>query len=368
MAMKQTQSDPTTPWRDARTLLIPLAALWATLWMLVSVVENSNYFHDPSSPRWQGFVLISVPTLTIIVWLIFEFRSARYQQLPLEPLRPWIAHFLWRLPALAIGYIVIVFGLRHGIFAAAGAEYNHIPWQGLIPFELIKATLFYCLWLGLVYGTLSLLRSREQSAKLALIEKALVESRLALLQAQLRPHFLFNTLNTVSSLMQIDIGRADRVLTRLGDLLRASLGADKNKTISLDEELQLLRLYTEIMQERFPEHVMIEWRIDDEALAIPVPAMLLQPLVENAFKYGIEQSTRAEKIHIVATVDQDRLKINIYNTGSLLSPEWREGIGIGNCRERLRVLYGRNATVAIENDKGAGVVASISLPLSAARE
>jgi LytS/YehU family sensor histidine kinase len=222
--------------------------------------------------------------------------------------------------------------------------------------------------LGLVYGTLSLLRSREQSAKLALTEKALVESRLALLQAQLRPHFLFNTLNTVSSLMQIDIGRADRVLTRLGDLLRASLGVDKNKTISLDEELQLLRLYTEIMQERFPEHVMIEWRIDDEALAIPVPAMLLQPLVENAFKYGIEQSTRAEKIHIVATVDQDRLKINIYNTGSLLDAAWQEGIGLGNCRERLRVLYGRNATVTIENDHGTGVMASISLPLSAARE
>jgi hypothetical protein len=364
--MKQTQPDPNASWREARTLLIPLAALWATLWILVSLVEHSSYIHDPSSPRWQATVLILVPTFTIIFWLIFELRSARYQQLPLEPLRPWISHFLWRLPALAIGYIVIVFGLRHAIFAAAGAEYQ--PWSGLIPLELVKTTLFYCLWLGLVYGTLSLLRSREQSAKLALAEKALVESRLALLQAQIRPHFLFNTLNTVSSLMQIDIGRADRVLTRLGDLLRASLGADKNKTISLNEELQLLRLYTEIMQERFPEHVMIEWQIDDEALAIPVPAMLLQPLVENAFKYGIEQSTRAEKIHIVATVDQDQLKINIYNTGSLLDAAWQEGIGIGNCRERLHVLYGRNTTVAIENDNGAGVVASISLPLREKRE
>lgn len=366
--MKQTQPDATTPWREARTLLIPLAGLWATLWMLVSVVENSNYFHDPSSPRWQGIVLILVPTFTIIVWLIFEFRSALYQQLPLEPLRPWMFHFLWRLPALAIGYIVIVFGLRHGIFAAAGAEYNHIPWRGLIPFELIKATLFYCLWLGLAYGTLSLLRSREQSAKLAVTEKALVESQLALLQAQLRPHFLFNTLNTVSSLMQIDIGRADRVLARLGDLLRASLASHKNKTISLDEELQLLRLYTEIMQERFPQRVMIEWQIDDEALQVPVPAMLLQPLVENAFKYGVEQSTGIEKIRLLATIDQKQLHIKIHNTGSLLSPEWREGIGVGNCRERLRVLYGRNANLAIENDHHTGVVTSISLPLSESNE
>jgi Histidine kinase len=366
--MKQIQSDPNTYWREARTLLIPLAALWATLWMLVSVVENSNYFHDPSSPLWKGIVLILVPTVTIIVWLILELRSARYQKIPLEPLRPWISHFLRRLPVLATSYIVIVFGLRHAIFAAAGAKYNHIPWEGLIPFELVKATLFYCLWLGLAYGTLSLLRSREQSAKLAVTEKALVESRLALLQAQLRPHFLFNTLNTVSSLMQVDIGRADRVLTRLGDLLRASLGVDKNKTISLNEELQLLRLYTEIMQERFPERVIIEWQIDDAALQVAVPAMLLQPLVENAFKYGIEQSTGVEKIRIVATLDRGRLWIKIHNTGSLLSSEWREGIGIGNCHERLRVLYGGDANLAIENDDHTGVVTTIRLPLSTSQE
>lgn len=77
---------------------------------------------------------------------------------------------------------------------------------------------------------------------------------------------------------------------------------------------------------------------------------------------------RAEEIHIVATVDQDRLKINIHNTGSLLDAAWQEGIGIGNCRERLRVLYGRNATVAIENDHGVGVVASINLPLRVIHE
>jgi two-component system, LytTR family, sensor kinase len=211
-------------------------------------------------------------------------------------------------------------------------------------------------------------RRYGEICRLAVTEKALVESRLALLQAQLRPHFLFNTLNTVSSLMQTDIGRADRVLTRLGDLLRASLGADKNKTISLDEEIQLLKLYTEIMQERFPEHVMIEWRIDNEALQIPVPAMLLQPLVENAFKYGIEQSTRAEKIRLVATIDQNQLHIKIHNTGSLLSPEWREGIGIGNCRERLRVLYGSGANLVIESDHDTGVVTSISMPLSESNE
>jgi two-component system LytT family sensor kinase len=184
------------PW--SRSPLFPLAALWVTLWTLVAIVESSYYIHSPSIPRWQPLTLILSLTCTIGIWLTFELRSPRYLQCPLEPPRPWFLYHLRRLPILASGYIFSVFGLRHAIFAIAGGRYEHLPWQGLIPFEFIKASLFYCLWLGLVYGTLSLLRSREQSAELGLIQKALVESQLARLQAQLRPHFLFKTLNTVS--------------------------------------------------------------------------------------------------------------------------------------------------------------------------
>lgn len=361
--MNQPQPSKSVHQNAAHSLLIPLAILLATLWTLVSSIENSSYIHDPGAPHWQPIMLISVSAFTITTWLIFELRSTRYLQFPLEPVSPWVVHFLWRLPLLAASNIVIVFGLRHAIFAMAGAKYDHLPWWGLIPFEFVKTTLFYSLWLGLIYGTLSLLRSREQASRLDVAEKALLESRLALLRAQLRPHFLFNTLNTVSSLMQIDIARADRVLTRLGDLLRSSLGADTNKTIPLKEELELLKLYTEIMQERFSGRVLIEWQIEDDALAAPVPAMLLQPLVENAFEYGIEQSTGAEKIRISATVDHGLLKMNVHNTGSTMAVGWEQGIGIGNCRGRLRVLYGDIATLVIENDGDACVLASITLPL-----
>jgi hypothetical protein len=352
--------------RWSRLPLVPLAALWATLWILVAVIESSYYIHNPSIPRWQPFTLILTLACTIVVWLTFELRSSRYLQFPLEPPRPWFLHHLRRLPILAAGYIVVVFGLRHAIFAITGGQYQHLPWWGLIPFEFVKASLFYCLWLGLVYGTLSLQRSREQSAQLVLVQKALVESQLARLQAQLRPHFLFNTLNTVSSLMQIDIARADRVLARLGDLLRASLGAGNAGTVPLKEEMHLLRLYAEIMQERFSGRVTVDWHIESDALAVRVPAMLLQPLLENAFKYAIEQTTGIERIRVAAIRDRDQLSIKIHNTGSTLHVGWREGIGITNCRERLRVLYGKAATVGIENDGGRGVLASISLPLAGA--
>jgi len=248
----------------------------------------------------------------------------------------------------------------------AGGHYEHLPWQGQIPFELVKASLFYCLWLGLVYGTLSLLKSREQSAKLTHVQKALVESRLAQLQAQLRPHFLFNTLNTVSSLMQIDVARADRVLTRLGDLLRASLCVDSSSTVPLQQELNLLRLYADIMQERFSGRVHVDWQIAEGVSLIPVPAMILQPLLENAFKYGIEQTIGVENIRVIATHGRGQLVIQIHNTGSTLCDKWHDGIGMTNCRERLRVLYGDIARIDMANHTEGGVVASVSLPIGGA--
>jgi hypothetical protein len=348
-------------WRS-RSPLVALAALWATLWTLVAIIESSYYIHSPSIPRWQPLTLILSSTGTVMVWLAFELGSARHLKYPLDPPRPWVLHHLRRLPVLAGGYVVIVFGLRHAIFAIAGGVYQHLPWRGQIPFELVKASLFYCLWLGLVYGTLSMRRSREQSAKLGLIQKALVESQLARLQAQLRPHFLFNTLNTVSSLMQVDIGRADRLLTRLADLLRASLGAGDTNTVSLEEELRLLRLYAEIMQERFSGRVLMDWQIAEDARGVRVPAMILQPLLENAFKYGIEQSTGVESIRVAANYNRGLLEVQIHNTGPLLRDGWREGIGIGNCRERLRLLYGDGASVVMANHTAGGVVVSVSMP------
>ncbi|HEY1315267.1 MAG TPA: histidine kinase [Steroidobacteraceae bacterium] len=351
-----------------RSPLVPLAALWATLWTLVAIIESSYYIHNPSIPPWQPLTLILSLTCTIALWLTFELRSDRYLRFPLDPPRPWFLYHLRRLPMLAAGYIVIVFGLRHAVFAMAGVRYDHLPWQGQIPFELAKASLFYCLWLGLVFGTLSLLKSREQSAQLDQVQKALLESQLAQLQAQLRPHFLFNTLNTVSSLMQIDIARADRVLARLADLLRASLSAASTSTVALRQELSLLHLYADIMQERFSGRVQVEWQIAENATAIPVPAMILQPLLENAFRYGIELTTGVENIWVVATLARGQLIVTIRNTGSTLRDGWRAGVGITNCRERLRVLYGDAAGIDLSNHAAGGVLASVSVPLGAVIE
>ncbi len=168
--------------------------------------------------------------------------------------------------------------------------YRHEPWPDLFVYESVKLVLFGNLWLGIIFGFNSFALWRSQREQLLQIQKSLAETQLLHLQSQLRPHFLFNALNTVSSLMHSDPARADRMLVRLGDLLRASLQVERRELSPMQEELQLLELYAQIMQERFVGRVNLSWDIDARTLRAAVPSLLLQPLLENAFKHGVEKS------------------------------------------------------------------------------
>jgi LytS/YehU family sensor histidine kinase len=159
--------------------------------------------------------------------------------------------------------------------------------------------------------------------------------------------------------MQTDAARADRMLSELGDLLRASLGPARRTTIPLQEELNVLQKYTDIMHERFGERAIVSWNIASE-----LPAMLLQPLVENAYKHGVERNTSPVYIDIAAFRHGDALQVKVHNTGSSLEspPPETTGVGISNCRERLRLLYGSTATLRVEEDGSGGVQAIVTIP------
>jgi sensor histidine kinase YesM len=251
---------------------------------------------------------------------------------------------------------------------------NHeivIPPHLRIPFETGKFVLFYLLWIALMFGLLTLEKRREESERLLGAQKALAEAQLAQLQSQLRPHFLFNALNTVSSLMLTDTARADRVLTQLGDLLRASLRRVQAGPVPLRDELAMLGKYADIMRERFEDRAVLHWEVADDVLDVPVPPMLLQPLLENAFKHGVERSV--EPVHISIRIRRgDRmLKLEVHNTGSSMqtpatagarSADGESGVGLANCRERLRLLYGDAAWLWVIDDLAGGVSATVTLP------
>jgi LytS/YehU family sensor histidine kinase len=215
--------------------------------------------------------------------------------------------------------------------------------------------------LCIIFGLASFSLWRQERERLLMLQKELAESQLAQLRAQLQPHFLFNALNTISSLMQVDVDRADRLLAQLAELLRSSLQVSTRQLTPLREELRVLTLYADIMRERFAGRVLLSWDIADDVLEAAVPTLLLQPLLENAFKHGVERCSQQVAVHIAVRRDGEVLRCSVHNSGGLLLAAPNRGIGLTNCRERLKVLYGEQGHLDLAQD-GDGVAARVSLP------
>ena len=349
-------------------LLYGVAVLWLLLWTMIALVEIAALLHSSRVPLWHPLVIVLISTCVIGSWLAWALFTRRFEGFPLDPPSRWFRHQLRLLPALILTCIPLAWILRRFFYVLIGRDYGSQPMNLMVPWEIVKITLFYGLWLALIYGMLTLERWREDSERMLAVQKALAEAQLAQLQAQLRPHFLFNALNTVSSLMQTDAARADRMLSQLGDLLRASIGPAKRDAVPLQAELQILQKDTDIMQERFGERAVVSWDVAGDALDAPLPSMLLQPLLENAYKHGVERNTEPVFISITAVRDGSSLHVRIHNTGSRLTAESPTvtGVGISNCRERLRLLYGAAAELRVEEDGTGGVQALVMLPCPAA--
>ena len=212
---------PTAPDLRRSPLLYGIAALWLLLWTMVALMEFGPSLHDPRVPHWQPIVNILISPVVVGSWLGWVLATRRFERPSIDPPRAWLRRHLRPLPLLIVGCIPLVYGMRWLFYGLIGVRvYGGPPINLMIPFEAFKISLFYGLWLTLMFGLLTLVKWREDSERMLAVQKALAEAQLAQLQAQLRPHFLFNALNTVSSLMQTDTARADIMLSQLGDLLR----------------------------------------------------------------------------------------------------------------------------------------------------
>ncbi len=340
---------------------IVLYFLWGTFWLLMLAIGVQDYVRNGGTRIWQP-ILWEVTSLAVATfWVVLQRRArARYAVYLDRPL-VWIGQHLKWLPLVVLTFVPAVYGIRHGVYALLGATYTHESWGYVLFYESIKLILFCGLWVGLIFGFDAFAQAQEQRQRLLALQKSLAEAQLAHLKAQLRPHFFFNALNTISALMHVDVPRADRLLSRLADLLRATLQWGEKEITSVREEIRMLELYAQVMQERFADRVALSWNMDNAALGGAIPAMLLQPLLENAFKHGVERSREAVRIEIEARRDGERLHIAIRNTGSELAAERNEGVGLRNCRERLSVLYGDAAKLEMTQLADA-VEASVTLP------
>lgn len=191
----------------------------------------------------------------------------------------------------------------------------------------------------------------------------LARSQLDALKLQLQPHFLFNTLNTVSSLMSRDIILARRTLARLSDLLRQSLRDSARHEVEMVNELDFLDAYIEIQQARFGSHLVVKRDVDAAAYSALIPAMLLQPLVENSIRHGMREGGEPLEVTIKVMLDQSTLRISVVDNGvGLAHQSVKEGLGLSNTRERLAQLYGENFELWMDEPADGGCEVAIWIP------
>jgi sensor histidine kinase YesM len=214
-------------------------------------------------------------------------------------------------------------------------------------------------------------REREEAARLlelqaVELEALVAQSQLRYLQAQLQPHFLFNSLHALSALvLKGDTTRAVRMTARLGELLRQALRASESSEITLDEEVRLLESYFAVQLLRFEDRLSTHIEIDEAARGALVPPLLLQPIAENAVVHAIEADPPGTSIEVRASVTRDTLIITIEDDGPGMTNAAGEGVGLGNTRARLKNLHGEAAALDIASRNGRGTRVRIELPYRA---
>jgi two-component system LytT family sensor kinase len=227
--------------------------------------------------------------------------------------------------------------------------------------------LTYWAILGIGYGREYYRKFREREVRAAQLRTQLTQAQLQSLKMQLHPHFLFNTFNTISSLMHKSVDDADRVLALLGDLLRYSLHNVGVQEVTLREEIDFLQRYLEIEQTRFGDRLRIRINVEPEVLDCKVPNLILQPLVENAIRYAVGPRASGGSIEISARQVIGSLKISVVDDGPGLPEGYNlpahEGVGLRNSRERLDQLYGENHRFILSNKSPKGLEVAIVIPI-----
>jgi sensor histidine kinase YesM len=215
-------------------------------------------------------------------------------------------------------------------------------------------------WIGLYCAVKTRRLSKKRQVRL---ELALREAELRALEAQINPHFLFNCLNSIRALVVEDPQKAQDMITRFASLLRYNLNHESRHTVPLSSEAEVVADYLALEKVRFEDRLRLQVSIDPAAAALPVPPMILQSLVENALKHGIARLPEGGDLQIRAATRNGTLVLEVENTGELMDSRAGDTqVGLNNIRERLRILYGDRASLALKNGEGGHVVATVQIP------
>jgi signal transduction histidine kinase len=344
---------------------VPLAGFlvaWIAFWILLFTIAVQDHLRQGQADLWPPLLWEGTSFLVASAILGTQWqRLHRRDRLLATPWRWFVANLAW-LPFLAVGFVVVVYALRHGVYAALGLRYLHEPWPMVFRYETLKFGLFYLLFVAILFGVRSHVALADARLRAERARALSQEARLLQLTQQLEPHFLFNALNTIAATVHTDAELADTLLTRLAALLRAATDLARQPEIPLAEELRLVQAYAAIMRERFADRVAVSFEIDADAPACRVPTLVLQPLVENAFRHAVEPHAGRTKLVVRAVRQGARLRLDVQDDTGVLPDAPAFGVGLSNLRQRLAMRYGADATLQLLAREDGGVVARIELP------
>jgi two-component sensor histidine kinase len=368
-----------SPSRDMNALLKSARIRWLayfagwTLFALFFFSEDvSRSLYQGRRVEWRGYLIVWLTTasawalLAPVVWYLAS-------RVRIERQRWWKSIMIHLIASM-------IFAVAEETVFAAVTPLFGLPWfkpsfiatfRDVLPIDFHLNLIMYWLIVAGQHTASYYRRYRErerETARLQLraseLQNQLGQARLDALTMQLRPHFLFNTLNAIVVLVrQQRTHEADQMLTNLSDLLRQSLAADQIQEVPLREEIELLKLYLDIEHVRFQDRLQVEMNFEAETLEAAVPCLLLQPLVENAVRHGIAKTASGGRVTLGSRRIGSMLEISVYNDGPAITRQAEgAGVGLSNTRARLRGLYQEQQSLAIETGRDGGVTATVSLP------
>ncbi|MBI3350863.1 MAG: histidine kinase [Burkholderiales bacterium] len=343
---------------------LPYLALLIVVGLLLSASALQAYRLSGGTRPWEPFLweFSSIGVIGLLVLGVHALMGA----LRGRPWRQQLAVHALALPLFSLTHVAGMFGLRFAVYALTGVDYRPDDLHSVLVFEGGKDAVSYISFCLISRGVWMAQAASARAQELERARRELAEVRLARLADQVQPHFLFNTLNLISSVMYEDVPRADRLLCQLADLLRQTLAAQQRAEHTVREELALVQPFLALMQARFgPERLVVQITADADAQDCQLPALLLLAPVENAVKHDVARHRGRVTVSVRAERLGDRLRLTVGNHGDTPVPESppdpEGGLGLRNLRERLTARHGEAARVDFGPD-GSGMTLSVELP------
>jgi two-component system, LytTR family, sensor kinase len=362
-----------------RTVVITALVL-ATLFLFQAYMHYYVYkdLKEMGEFRWEREA--PVPYLNFIFWaLLCPLVYSILQRWPFStrPLGKVLLIHMGLGFAIAAFHEVVTSSIYYGIlqsmdeFDIMDPKYRSWAYHALAP-AIFTRTMEYWLLMGVLGAMDNARMRREEHEQLLKLRNELQVTQLNALKKQLQPHFLFNTLNTVSALMDEHPGDARKVLSRLGQLLRMTLDKTQRDKVSLEHELDHIRNYLDIESIRFRDRLTVDYDVPVNLMSAQVPSMVLQPLVENSIKHGPDATNDRVAISVRAERHDGQLRLIVQDNGKgcrdVHKAMTEGGIGLRNVSERLRLLYGGASTMTVDSPGGQGFTVRIDLPLEQQQE